>query len=302
MRHLAALGAMKLAGANHLFKLALELDDTVLQQTTVGFDLGFTRTAHKPAAAALAFKVSPGPDQTTLLVIKMRQIDLQRAFLGGGTAAENLEDQASTVDDLGVQFFFEIALLHRRQRMIDDDEAGIPLVEKRLDFLDLAGSHQGRWTRLIDGNDQALNHVEIDGAGKTCRLFQSCFIGSLGSGDNRRVALAAAGARLLEHRHNHHGAHIVPVLFGFRDERFVRRISGRNLSLSLGCVFFGLEHLHRLTRHDGRDSVLIHELGVPVTTKKHAEIVEGRYDSRELDPVDEEYSQGNLLLSDCIEK
>src|SRR5690606_21277348 len=148
MRHLAALGAMKLASANHLFKLALELDDTVLQQTTVGFDLGFTRTAHEPATATLAFKVGPGPDQTTLLVIQMRQIDLQRAFLGGGTAAENLEDQASTVDDLGVQFFFEIALLHRRQRMIDDDEAGILLVEKRLDFLDLAGSHQGRWTRL----------------------------------------------------------------------------------------------------------------------------------------------------------
>ncbi len=111
MRHLAALGAVQLAGAHDLFELALELDDLVLQQAAVGFDLGFARSTHEARTTALAFKVGPGTDQTALLVVEMRQFDLQRAFLGGGAAAEDFEDQARPVDDLGVPFLFEIALL-----------------------------------------------------------------------------------------------------------------------------------------------------------------------------------------------
>lgn len=56
-------------------------------------------------------------------------------------------------------------------------------------------------------------------------------------------------------------------------------------------AFFRFEHLHGLTRHDGRNGVLIHELRVTVTTQKNAEVVEGGHDARQLDAIDEKDRQ-----------
>ncbi|MBB4569628.1 hypothetical protein GGE67_005112 [Rhizobium leucaenae] len=55
----------------------------------------------------------------------------------------------------------------------------------------------------------------------------------------------------------------------------------------LGCDFFAFEHLHRLTRHDRRDRMLIDKLGMAVSTQQDAEIVEGRNNARELYAIDQ---------------
>ena len=130
MRHLLALGPVKLAGAAHLLQFLLELDDLFLQQPAVGFDLGFTRTTHEACTTTLTFQVGPAANQPALLIVQMRKLDLQRAFLGGSTAAEDFQDETGPVDDLAVPFLFQIALLNRGQRMIDDDQTGIVLAEQ----------------------------------------------------------------------------------------------------------------------------------------------------------------------------
>src|SRR5262249_43033863 len=153
-------------------QFSLQLDDFVLQDTSVSFDLGFARTSKEPGTAALAFQVGPRTHKAAALVIEMRKLDLQRAFLGARPLAEDLEDKASTVENLGVQHLLEIALLHRRERMIDDDKLRLRVGDDSRDFVKLAGADQGGWPRIRDHDDLAMDRLQIDRERKADCLFE----------------------------------------------------------------------------------------------------------------------------------
>jgi hypothetical protein len=73
------------------------------------------------------------------------------------------------------------------------------------------------------------------------------------------------------------------------------------LTLS-GGGFFALEHLQRLAGHDGGDRVLVHQLRMTIAAQQYAEIVKRRYDTRQLDAIDQEDCQGNFLFANGIKK
>src|SRR5439155_18530824 len=103
--------------AANRFLLMLDLGDLFLQYAPVRLYLRFAGTAEETGTAALPFEVGPAAHQPALLVVEVRKLDLEGAFLGPGALAENLENQPGAVEHLGVQFLLEIALLHRRQRV-----------------------------------------------------------------------------------------------------------------------------------------------------------------------------------------
>ncbi len=70
------------------------------------------------------------------------------AFLGPRPLAEDLEDQAGAVEHLGVEGLFEIALLDRRQRVVDDDQLRVLFLDDLAQFLNLAGAEQRRRPRV----------------------------------------------------------------------------------------------------------------------------------------------------------
>src|SRR5262245_7759389 len=113
---------MEAARAAHVLQLFANAVDAFADDAAVGLDLGLARAAEKAEAAALAFEMRPRPDQPALLVDEVGKLDLQAPFPRPRAPAEDLEDESGAVQHLGAPCRFEVALLHRRERMIDEDE------------------------------------------------------------------------------------------------------------------------------------------------------------------------------------
>ena len=82
----------------------------------------------------------------------MGEFDLQTTLGSGRTFAEDLEDQASAVDDLARQLVFQIALLDRRERAVDHDQFDLVLFAGDADVIDLAGAEQQVRAHLANGS------------------------------------------------------------------------------------------------------------------------------------------------------
>ena len=102
----------------------------------------------------------------------MSELDLQRALAGAGAGAEDFQDQAGAIEHLGVPRLLEIALLHRRERAIDYDQARLHALDKAGDLRDLAGADERRRPDRGDRHDAGLENIEIDRARETDRLVE----------------------------------------------------------------------------------------------------------------------------------
>ena len=171
-RGLLPLFPVQAAGAADLLQLALQLDDAVGDQAAVELDLGLAGAAGRAGAAALALQVGPGADQAGFLIVEPRQFDLQPALLRPRAAAEDLENEPGAVDDLAVPFLFQIALLDRRQVVVDDGGFGFGGADQGSQFLDLAGAEQGRGRGLAQAHDLLGADVEVQRAGEARGLLE----------------------------------------------------------------------------------------------------------------------------------
>ena len=281
------LGPVQVARAANRFQLMLELGDLVLQDAPVRLDLRFAGTAEETGTAALPFEVGPAAHQPALLVVEVRKLDLEGAFLGPGALAENLENQPGAVEHLGVQFLLEIALLHRRQRVVDDDQLRLALLHDVGELRHLAAAEQRCRARVGDRHDRRVDRIEIDGAGKPDRLVVAC-VRRATQARAVRIVVAARLARKHRHNDNRPGR-----ILGFRPELMSLSPANAAVRVLLTCqsgalAFLAIEHLNRLARHDRGNGVLVDELGMPVAPQQHTEIVERSDDSGQLHAVDEE--------------
>src|SRR5690606_36206876 len=172
-RHLTALGSVQVACTTNRFKLALDARDAVLQQTTVGFDLGFTRAAHEAATATLTFQVCPTANKTTALVFEMRKIDLKAAFLGACAAAKDLQDETRAIKHLGLQLALKIALLNGRELMIHDHQLGLRVFNNASEVGDLACADESRGSGCRYIERFPMNDFQIDRLSEATSLFEA---------------------------------------------------------------------------------------------------------------------------------
>jgi hypothetical protein len=166
-------------------EVALQPGNPLTDQPPVDFELAFARAAEEAKPAALTLEMCPGAHQTGPLIGQCRQLDLQSALMGAGPLAENLQDQARPVDDLGLPTPFEIALLHRAQRSVDDDESNVVFADQLAEVFDSAAAEEAARARACDTDDLGTDYVQTDRLRETDRFFQPRF--DRAAGDFSRV-------------------------------------------------------------------------------------------------------------------
>ena len=123
-----------------LHQLFLQHAHARCDHAAVEFDLLLARAAGLAEAAALALEVRPAAHQARRKVLELRQFHLQLAFVGLGALREDAQDQFGAVEDLAAEFLLEVALLARRQRVVEDHGCRIHLVRREPDLPDLAAA------------------------------------------------------------------------------------------------------------------------------------------------------------------
>ena len=166
----AACRAMLAAGPHDLSQGLADPQDALVQRTAVRLDLGLAGAAEEAEAAALAFEMGPAAHQPGLLVVEMRQLHLEHTLARPGPFPEDLQDQARPVEDLGFPGPFEIALLHRRQRAVDDHQTDVALRHLRGDGLDLAAPEERRGAGARERDRCRGDDIEIERLGEAHRL------------------------------------------------------------------------------------------------------------------------------------
>jgi hypothetical protein len=110
---------MQRAACAHAFQIALELLDAHGDAPPVRFELCFARTARTDAAAQPRERMSLA-GKAREHIFQLRQFHLQAAFRSARPVRKYVEDQLRPVDDFDRGSFFEVALLRRREVVIDD--------------------------------------------------------------------------------------------------------------------------------------------------------------------------------------
>src|SRR5512146_1409153 len=190
------------------------MGDAVGDEPAVDFELAFAGAAEKAEAAALPLEMGPGTHQPRALIGQRRELDLQASLMGAGARAENLQDEAGAVDDLAFPVALEIALLHRGQPGVDDNDRDLLGLDRFGEVLNGAAADEGRGPPLGDTGDLRLNHIERDRAREADRLLEAHL--------RRSTGICLACGRGLETRMDDEAASDRPLAAGCRSVHAVR--------------------------------------------------------------------------------
>jgi hypothetical protein len=155
--------------------------------------------------------------------IWVRQFDLQRALARCRPFPEDVQDQARPVDDLAAPGAFQVALLDRGQRGIDNGDRHLVLGQRTGLARDLPVPQQGGRSAHAQREDGGMYDDQADGGRKADRLGQLC-LGRAGV-----IDCPLTGCVGTLPRQDHRGPD--------------RSVAGLLRSLSAPCV--GVVNLHR---------------------------------------------------------
>ena len=88
------------------------------------------------------------------VVLQLRELDLELPFGGHGVLREDVEDQLRAIDDPRLEGVLELALLHGRKLVVDEQRLGARAAEGFLELDELALADVGARVRLGSALDE----------------------------------------------------------------------------------------------------------------------------------------------------
>ncbi len=114
---------------------------------------------------------------------QLRKLDLQLALEGAGPLREDVEYEPGAVEDAALEALLEVALLTRRERVVEDDDLRALRHHRGADLFRLAlADEEPRVGRAA----RARDHRDRRGAGRArqiLKLAQGRLVRGLGHGD-----------------------------------------------------------------------------------------------------------------------
>jgi hypothetical protein len=130
-----------LVRALNSFDLLLDVPDAPINLSPVGFQLSFARSAGANAAAKLRH-LHTTPGQPRKHVFELRKFDLQLALTSAGVPREDIEDQLGAINNAGVNNALDIALLRRREIVVEQNNVGGNRGRRARDLFELSFADQ----------------------------------------------------------------------------------------------------------------------------------------------------------------
>ena len=140
---LRALHAARLA---ERLEFAFERGDAALQTPAVDFELRFTGTTRtdESAVAALLRQRLAASLEPRQPVAQQREFDLRLAFERARVLGEDVEDHVGAIDGRAPEDLLEVALLRRRQFVVEHDRVGVDGLGQLVQLVGLALADVGR--------------------------------------------------------------------------------------------------------------------------------------------------------------
>ena len=155
--HLSAVPALGAHLPVYLGKLFLEPGNSLLNDSAVGLNLGFSHTAAGTSSSPLPFEVSPHAGQAWKHVIVFGQLYLHLGIGRLGPLGEDFQDEAGAVDYYAVlQEPLYVTLLHAGEFVIEDAVTYVVGFAVFADFLDLTTSYIGGAVGTVDLLDEGF--------------------------------------------------------------------------------------------------------------------------------------------------
>src|SRR5262249_29776455 len=164
--------ALRGPGLGETLELGLELVHAPLDATPVHLELGLARAPGADAAGLLA-QLDAAPPQPRQPVSQLRQLDLHHALLAVGVLGEDVEDQGDAVDDVAPELLLEVALLRRRQLVVEHDDVDVGRVGEGAQLVGLPGPDGRGGVGCGAPLQHGLHGIGAGGVGEPAELGQA---------------------------------------------------------------------------------------------------------------------------------